>query len=739
MKLGLTDIQYNSLLTVLQEQGETPSAEPEKGTSDKQSGGQGYPAVGKWESGVTRGPGNQIGITKWADVVGSKLNRGKANQLKETEYTKKSLLRLMSEQTPTKTDSTKTSSETKPEVEYDPNKGGQPATVNWVDSFRGADQPTPPIPAKEKYPNQCQYYAYGSCPYELENQAGEPYFWYYHSVGPYKFWPYVDDLHAVSKSLVEPNVDYKLGNYNTNDFVGTKLEIQGYYENEFDWWLQGNLNTTLEEWKRYHGRISKNGVQVPKGFNPDDYDEYLAKIAPYQKQLDYINGGSFYELTPKILQSIMVALGYTSISQLKEKKAELEAQIESIKKKYYSEEFSYGISFEELEHYYEKVNMINQEYGAKINELKSQQSAAPLTVTTNVISGRYDDAPKDWDSPEIQAIKKEWKERLDNIDMIFGKDDWIKDVGMFGQSFDRFWDKWGTVLAIVGNIAIIAASGGIAGIVEGASGAIGFTLESGILRAAAPYAADVVFNSLIATYEHSRGKNEAAIISFLCAMIPFMSWEKNIGKVSLETAESLSKKVILSKFETKEQMEVFVKNLTSEERRAFRDVMTLPKESIIKNYDLSIKELYKEMTKTGVKVAKSEIYTWVPALLKQIGIEGGVPLSASLVNGYFKLITDKYGHIYTDNELARVKQYLNGLKGIDNKVLLVKMAESEQKIEDLKITKENKPDLIKVLTPIFEKEADSKPQIPDSLISKLPQKFKNNLKLVVDYGKNAPK
>jgi hypothetical protein len=83
MKLGLTDIQYNNLLTLLQEQAEAPAAEPEKGTSDKQSGGQGYPAVGKWESGVTRGPANQVGVTKWADVVGSKLTRGHANPLKE--------------------------------------------------------------------------------------------------------------------------------------------------------------------------------------------------------------------------------------------------------------------------------------------------------------------------------------------------------------------------------------------------------------------------------------------------------------------------------------------------------------------------------------------------------------------------------------------------------------------------------------------------------------------------------
>lgn len=51
-------------------------------SSSTSSGAQGYPDVGKWESGVTRGPGNQIGVTKWSDVVGAKLTRGKANPLK---------------------------------------------------------------------------------------------------------------------------------------------------------------------------------------------------------------------------------------------------------------------------------------------------------------------------------------------------------------------------------------------------------------------------------------------------------------------------------------------------------------------------------------------------------------------------------------------------------------------------------------------------------------------------------
>ena len=38
-----------------------------------------YPTITKWESGVTRGPANQIGLVKWADIV--KITRGLANTL----------------------------------------------------------------------------------------------------------------------------------------------------------------------------------------------------------------------------------------------------------------------------------------------------------------------------------------------------------------------------------------------------------------------------------------------------------------------------------------------------------------------------------------------------------------------------------------------------------------------------------------------------------------------------------
>jgi len=60
---------------------EQGSAEASSTTSSSGQGAQGYPQVTKWESGVTRGPANQIGVTKWKDVVGQSLKRGKANTL----------------------------------------------------------------------------------------------------------------------------------------------------------------------------------------------------------------------------------------------------------------------------------------------------------------------------------------------------------------------------------------------------------------------------------------------------------------------------------------------------------------------------------------------------------------------------------------------------------------------------------------------------------------------------------
>jgi hypothetical protein len=52
---------------------------PAAGGTTGGGGGTTYPTVTKWESGVTRGVANQIGLTKWRDIT--KITRGKANTL----------------------------------------------------------------------------------------------------------------------------------------------------------------------------------------------------------------------------------------------------------------------------------------------------------------------------------------------------------------------------------------------------------------------------------------------------------------------------------------------------------------------------------------------------------------------------------------------------------------------------------------------------------------------------------
>lgn len=693
MKLGLTDNQYKNLLILLQEQAEAPAAEPEKGTSDKQAGGQGYPQVGKWESGVTRGPGNQIGITKWADVVGAKLNRGKANPLKEQ---------------------TETATESNPEN---------------VKMMLGAPQPKPPVPAKQIYGESCKYYEYGECPFEMKTRGGDLYYWYYHSESPKQTWAYVDELHGAGHG----SKSYKLGNYNNNDFVGTLDDMTGYYEMEFDWWLKANMNTTLAEWKRYHGRVSKSGKTVPKGFNPDKYDEYLSKVGLIQQQIDSIDKKHKSNWNP--FKSNFGPGGYWDKKELNNYN-NLKQQLVDLKNEYSNDEFSYGVTKPELEQYNQKVKETNDFYTNKINEWSEKQNpTTELGITTNVVSGTISPTSSVDDPPELRAIKDEWNKQIGEINLLFGKDSWSKDVSVLGQDFDRIWDKWGTAIQVVGNIALIAVSGGIAGIVRGAAGAVGFALTSGVIRAAAPYVADATFNGLVGLYERSRGKNEEAAISFLCAMVPYISWSKNIGKVSIETCEGLAKKLILNKYDTKEDMQLLINSLTPEERYIFRDVMSLPKEAIKDNFDLAIKRITKSVGNEGLIIPKAGASVWGPKLLKQFGIEGSIPVSGILVNSFFNVIKNTYGHIYSEDELIKVKQFLENLKTMNNIELLSKASIA---LEDLKlenITKENKPDLVQKLGESLGSKYKEN-EIPDDVLKEIRNKkaFKLNAEKIINQN-----
>ena len=77
------DVDY--IINILKKYSTSDSETPEElGEDDAAASSSGakpaYPTVTKWESGVARtGPANQIGLTKWRDIV--KIVRGKSNNL----------------------------------------------------------------------------------------------------------------------------------------------------------------------------------------------------------------------------------------------------------------------------------------------------------------------------------------------------------------------------------------------------------------------------------------------------------------------------------------------------------------------------------------------------------------------------------------------------------------------------------------------------------------------------------
>ena len=86
MRLVITEKQLRDIVRrrfpnqEISEEGDATAAAPEAGTS---SDGDTKTGMSKWESGVMRGPANQIAVTRWKDIAGVTPARGKANPLWE--------------------------------------------------------------------------------------------------------------------------------------------------------------------------------------------------------------------------------------------------------------------------------------------------------------------------------------------------------------------------------------------------------------------------------------------------------------------------------------------------------------------------------------------------------------------------------------------------------------------------------------------------------------------------------
>jgi uncharacterized protein (UPF0297 family) len=663
MRLLLKQSQLEGLITKLAKNQELMEDEPGTGAPETGTSGDGEKKTGatKWESGVTRGPANQIGVTKWSDIVGSTLKRGKANPLSEqsvpsTQYKTfwGGIINIPNEGYEVEL--------WNPSIQRLGSFGGTNENGKW--SLTRKMSPFEIEQEKLKNPN--------STATTTTYDRDAPLEGYLRKIFPDGTVRNILDLTTQKKygstlSLRDLNAKYNKDVANNTSLMNQAVDFSRkqllqwmpkyaylYYPstvpttNEALGKPEAFMNITgatvdseyveitktpynkETDVKRYFDRKSYSGKDVPKGMNPNLYDEYL-----YKKE-QILKGEN------KNIPALMAELDRQYMSPLGEGGVP---------------EFSYGIDPRSREKFMEMKAKFEQKYNPQIGALQDRLA----NMVGYDISGMPTyDANYDEVNNQLKQLMAKRNQEYELLRTTWGYDYWKPSV--LGKAFDEWWDTWGTVVQIVGNIALIAASGGIAGLFEGAA--------AGVIRAMAPMVADVTFNALVGAYQMNRGQDSEAAISFLCAFLPVAKYGFNIGKVSQESAFKLSTKIrnadgLLS---SKEKLSDFIVSLNEEERYIFRNVMSLPKEEIERGFDLILKDINAGAAKEGLKITKTSFSTWGKPFLKELGLEFGVPAAAQIANGIMGFIVDSTPMIEwdaksLDESRKMVEAHLQTIKG----------------------------------------------------------------------------
>ena len=555
MDVLLSERQLKKLLE--QDATADPAAQaPTAGTSSKQAGGQGYPEVGKWESGVTRGPANQVGITKWADVVGSKLNRGKANQLKETHYTKKEFVLLIEQTSPFYDKTGKFfggGPMNKPQGSIDakdlyPNikDGKYPTTVDpkiiqsyynynsfsqFNPNFKSNDRLAVGNIGNKPSPELSKYFA--------KNVPG-----YWKGIPqPQKPTPYKGQILSKPGTILpkEPWGHYegKLGN----------LDIQNStYESDLEKWTLENAPN--EYYKAY--RKTSGGVdEVPEGFSPLDYDEYLAK------------------------RNVLLSQKKKSVNR--QGQDIIDKQLLDLDKEYKNNDYPKGISKQEKKDLESWLKAIDDYYGPQIkscnqkNKVDFYKSYLTVSKDNTRVANNFPFGINPCD------LKYQYRTKRRDIMSYYG---YHRDTR---NDFDKWWDNYGfwvQVGATVLMTVLVPVAGG--------------TMATALLM-------DAGLNVAIAGYEVSRGKYVDAGISLLIAILPFYGPQFGVPS---KIAESLSLKIASAEVKTSADLAKFILTLSEEEAKWFKYLLEQKPELLEKLGKEVLEKCITKMESNGVKVTE---------------------------------------------------------------------------------------------------------------------------------------
>lgn len=416
----------------------------------------------------------------------------------------------------------------------------------------------------------------------------------------------------------------------------------------------------------YYKRLSiPNGIKVPEGFSPFNYEEYLSLANTIIKKCPELKK----YLTEPMNCSVedLKSNGETTISQTSEKDyftTPTTDRISStdemcwkslcrIQSSYYNEKFPKGITKDDISEFNKKRKDIE-------NKIKDFEDRWALKI-----EGGFG---KKFDYDQLYPIDKkkydDLQKELEDLQLYYGFDG--------RTSVDKFMDsELGQIIQYGAPIALMIA---------------GFFTEGATWITAA----DILLNLSLGTYHLQRGNTSEALIFFLFAGLTELKELYNYVKIRAagqvldygKITKSLLSKMKGVRLNSMVEIKSFESTLTPNERFVFRTVLSAPRNIITKD----LESLAQKVAKNTGKVKNSPL-TWEEAKVKvmsgaskftkEIAGVTGVIYSIHSIYDKIKEICKERGVDITwgekDNEI--LNKIKSGMTGVEIDMFIKKLVE----------------------------------------------------------------
>lgn len=389
---------------------------------------------------------------------------------------------------------------------------------------------------------------------------------------------------------------------------------------------QKKFNEILDKVK--NRKSIRYNLNVPEGFSPFEYDDYIDEARPIRNTIKKIENKYTVE---GVFRPEKMALNLQDADE----HGRYKKKLLEIKNKYYNKNFPKGITQEDLKFFEEtrknlKTEMSNiLKYASRGPNFSDRHKTRPGFFLRGMTSNG-----QEWMNPEMKKRYNLLKSELANMNRKYGYD---------GRSaFDKFMDSnWGLVAQVAGNILLTMLG----------------SMTGGVTWA---MVADTLFNVSLGLYQISREQQGAAVMSFVFAGLPYM---RNLyaiaGSPSKAICESIAKKVASVSLESADEINAMLKTMSKEEIRVWKSIAYLPPGAItpeIQTLLKSQKDILKKITTPTQRFGKG-VYRFGKMTAQDLGIA----LGAAKAFDKLMEVLKEYGiEVKTEEDLMRLKTWMNG-------------------------------------------------------------------------------